>query len=294
MPNKETLFIALANARLKTRRDLKPIIETIEKEFPGLLPDGSELIYEPKEAWKYAIDPAPDATWDEYANGSEAEDWEPVSAMEMLLVGLTIMNPAQACGSCNFWLPYVPDNEYSKMFPGDPETTSCLHCHQRFLRRTLDCIMGSETLARAGMGAWINGANRIRTNKITLAKQQDPLGRVEDKIDFSDHIKGWMELDEDARIIASGIAFSWWLFDLVGLSLCSFLSENKRERLGRCPQCDAYFISARTDAKFCSQKCRGNYHNAKPATAEKKRDYEKKHAHQRKIRRVLREMNRAH
>jgi hypothetical protein len=279
MLEKQPLFIIFANARLESRKDLKPIIEAFDAEFKNVLPVGAELIHSPEHAWKYMPD--------EYSTiGTEAEDlepwkvdWEPWSAYEMITAGAGITSLIIHCMDCSL-LAYR--KIWARRMKRREEPISCLACHQDLLRKTLDSIIKGKTLGYACVDAWVDAANAVRIPGVITLGDEGELQTI-------DQLASW---DEEGDIYYDPpLSFLWFLSHYVGLSLCSFLMKNNRSRLGRCLWCRAYFIS-RADAKFCSAKCRGHYHNARPETAKKKRDYEKKHAHQRKIRRVLSEMKR--
>ena len=71
--------------------------------------------------------------------------------------------------------------------------------------------------------------------------------------------------------------FNSYINSLLGFSLSEFIISTDLRRLKRCKKCMNFFVSKTIrPSKFCSDKCRHDYHNRKRIDSGEAREYKRK------------------
>jgi hypothetical protein len=175
-----------------------------------------------------------------------------------------------------------------------PDKTSCLICHQECFWTLLKEF--SDGIPLEEIGAW----GKLKTGDTLLPSTPDPFNSVLYKFTLQkyfghafDYFKTNVEPTEDGIrqydfLSLEGLVsersdylpatrIDDFITSIVGYSLVKFLENNSPKQIKLCPMC-AEFYTAKTKRvkKYCSNKCRLDYHNNKPGSRERMREFKKR------------------
>lgn len=165
--------------------------------------------------------------------------------------------------------------------------------HDRFARN----IRGRVEVAQEDLVKWLNNDSKASERAMVerLIKRLVELPRLASGTKEQQALfrRYWKTIKRDLKatpvwpvltgISARGTAyFNWASFHAAGpvvvMDVVTLASEGLLGTLRKCPQCGRWLVARKSDQKFCSEKCRNDFHMAQRKTPEF-REYMRRYMH---------------